>query len=199
MPRLAARSPSSRKSSAARSMPPTQSGDTFEHIISRSQPSSAITSNLRSARAKTRSRLSPVMPSKSRNGWKAMISSPASSQRWRTSVGVPLNDSRSFSKISTPLNPAAAIAASFSSRLPLSETVAIDIFTGLLPKLGLQRRHIAPARFDSNTNPAWNGIPSPCPNGMPGGSRHTGPTRNAAGRPPGSLPTRRAAACSATM
>ena len=48
--RCAARSPSSRRSAAARSMPPRQSGETLEQTSRRSVPSSCITSNLRSAR-----------------------------------------------------------------------------------------------------------------------------------------------------
>ncbi len=147
-------------------MPPTLSGETFEHTISRSQPSSAIRSNLRSARANTRSRFSPVMPSKSRNGWKVMISSPRSAQRWRTSAGVPLNDSRSFSKISTPLKPAAAIASSFSSRLPLSDTVAIDIFTGCVSSWSfddalLRRSDLAPAYRQFPSRCAISARPEP--------------------------------------
>jgi len=39
---------------------------------------------------------------------------------------LPLNDNRSFSKISTASNPAPAMARSFSSSEPLSETVAIE-------------------------------------------------------------------------
>ena len=38
---------------------------------------------------------------------------------------------RSASKISTPSKPAAAMAASFSERSPLIETVAIEVFIGL--------------------------------------------------------------------
>src|SRR5262252_8532812 len=127
-PRLMARSPSSLRSAAARSMPPRLSGDTLEHTSRRSHPSSCMTSNLRSARANTRSRLSAGMPSKSRNGWKAMIARPRSLVSLRTSAGVPPKESRSFSKISTPAKPAAAMASSFSARSPLKETVAIDSF-----------------------------------------------------------------------
>ncbi len=104
----------------------------LEQTSSRLQPSSAMRSNLRSARAKLRSRISGGMPSKSRNGWNVMISSPRSATIARMSAGVPLNDSRSFSKISTPLKPASAIAASFSARSPLSDTDAIASFIGPL-------------------------------------------------------------------
>ena len=142
-PRLAARSPNSLRSAAARSMPPRDSGDTLEHTSRRSQPSSCIRSNLRSARANTRSRLSAGMPSKSRNGWKVTISSPRSATILRTSAGVPLKESRSFSKISTPLKPAPAMASSFSARSPLRETVAIDSFMACLLRAGRRRCRIA--------------------------------------------------------
>ena len=123
---VAARSPSARKSSAARSMPPSEAGETLLQISSRSVPSSCIRSNLRSARAKLRARCGSGMPSKSRNGWNAQIARPRSRHRLPTSRGLPSKDSRSFSKISTASNPAAAMARSFSSRAPLSETVAIE-------------------------------------------------------------------------
>lgn len=94
-------------------------------IISRSQPSSCITSNLRSARAKARLRWGSGMPSKSRKGWKVTICKPRSATMRRTSPGEPSKVSRSFSKISTAVKPAAAIASSFSSRVPDRQTVAI--------------------------------------------------------------------------
>ena len=84
-----------------------------------------MTSNLRSARWKTRARRSAGIPSKSRKGWNVMVLSPMSSIMRRTSRGVPLKDSKSFSNSSTFLKPAAAIAASFSLRPPLRQTVAI--------------------------------------------------------------------------
>ena len=77
-PRLAARSPSSRRSAAARSMPPSDSGATLLQIIKRSVPSSCMTSNLRSARSMARSRRPGGMPSKSRNGCRVTMSSPSS-------------------------------------------------------------------------------------------------------------------------
>src|SRR5215212_619272 len=127
MPRLPARSPSSWKSAAARSMPPSESGATLLQIINRSQPSSPIRSNLRSARAKVRLRCGSGMPSKSRKGWNVTIFRPSSATMRATSFGVPLNDNKSLSKISTPVNPAAAVACSFSARPPLSDTVAIEV------------------------------------------------------------------------
>ncbi len=48
-----------------------------------------------------------------------------------TSAGDPSKLSRSFSKISTPSNPAAAAASSFSGSVPDSETVAMDLGSGL--------------------------------------------------------------------
>src|SRR5215218_5433537 len=86
-----------------------------------------MTSNLRSARANTLERCGSGMPSKSRNGWKVIVSSPRPSIMRRASAGVPLKDSRSFSKISTPLNCAAAMASIFSLRVPLRQTVAIAL------------------------------------------------------------------------
>ena len=55
----------------------------------------------------------------------------------RTSRGLPANCSRSFSKISTPSKPAAAMASSFSGRVPLRETVAIE---RCIDGSGLRRR-----------------------------------------------------------
>src|SRR5665213_2402724 len=111
-------------------MPPSDCGDTLLHTISRSQPSSCMTSNLRSARSKARPRCGSGMPSKSRNGWNVAIFRPRSATSLATCVGVPLYDSRSLSKISTPRNPAAAIACSFSLKPPLRQTVAIEVFMG---------------------------------------------------------------------
>src|SRR5580704_6135982 len=127
-PRLAARSPNSRRSAAARSMPPSDSVATLLQIIKRSVPSSCMTSNLRSARSMARSRRPVGMPSKSRNGCRVTMSSPSSAQARRTSAGVPLKVIRSFSKISTASNLAAAMASSFSPSVPLRDTVAIEVF-----------------------------------------------------------------------
>src|SRR5581483_1250553 len=46
----------------------------------------------------------------------------------RTSEGEPLNDSRSASNSSTRVKPARAIASSFSSSVPLRQTVAMAVF-----------------------------------------------------------------------
>src|SRR5688572_26430782 len=59
-------------------MPPRAAGDTFEQTSMRSVPSACMTSNLRSARSKARLRCGSGMPSKSRKGWKAVTSRPAS-------------------------------------------------------------------------------------------------------------------------
>ena len=56
--------------------------------------------------------------------------SPRSAARRRTSSGESMQASRSFSKSSTPSNPAAAIAASFSGRVPLTDTVAMHLRSG---------------------------------------------------------------------
>jgi hypothetical protein len=45
-----------------------------------------------------------------------------------TSAGEPSKVRKSFSNISTPSKPDAATAASFSERVPLIETVAIEVF-----------------------------------------------------------------------
>src|ERR1700761_3204903 len=55
-----------------------------------------------------------------------MIFRPRSSAMRRTSAGEPSKYSKSFSKISTPSKPAARIAVSFSTRVPLIDTVAIE-------------------------------------------------------------------------
>src|SRR5260370_20154511 len=161
MPRLAARSPSSRRSAAARSMPPSDSGATLLQIIKRSAPSSCMTSNLRSARSMARSRRPGGRPSKSRNGCRVTMSSPSAAHARRTSAGVPSKVIRSFSKISTASNLAAAMASSFSPNVPLSDTVAIEVFMAcsvvgqrLLPALhpfveeaqGREMRDLAGAR-----------------------------------------------------
>src|SRR5260370_25134394 len=112
-------------------MPPSESGDTLEQIIRRSQPSSSIRSNLRSARENAFARSGSGMPSKSRNGWKVTAARPRSLIRRPTCAGVPSNDNRSFSKISTPLKRAAAIASSFSLSVPLRQTVAMAVCNGV--------------------------------------------------------------------
>src|SRR5918994_97620 len=76
------------------------------------------------------------MPSKSRNGWNRVISRPASRTMRPASAGDASEARRSFSKISTPSKPAAAIAASFSEKSPLIETVAIEVFIGFGPPMG---------------------------------------------------------------
>jgi hypothetical protein len=122
--------PSWARSAAERSMPPRLSGDTFEQTRMRAAPSSFISANLRFARSKPRERFGSGMPSKSRNGWKATISSPWSRTMRPISAGEPLCASTSASKSSTPSNPAVPIAASFSANPPPSDTVAIENFIG---------------------------------------------------------------------
>jgi hypothetical protein len=68
------------------------------------------------------------MPSKSRNGWNSVISSPWSRIMPADLAGVPSKARKSFSKISTPSKPRRAMAASFSLRSPLIDTVAIEVF-----------------------------------------------------------------------
>ena len=96
------------RSAAARSIPPRLSADTLLQIMSGSQPSSCITSNLRSARANTRCLWSFGIPSKSRNGCSARMPIPSWSVRRRTSRGELLKVIRAFSKISAASNLAAA-------------------------------------------------------------------------------------------
>ncbi len=60
---------------------PRLSAATLLQIIRRSQPSSSMTSNLRSARANTRARWLSGMPSKSRNGCSVTMPSPSCSTR----------------------------------------------------------------------------------------------------------------------
>lgn len=113
-------------------VPPSEACETEEQTSIRSVPSSPIRSNLRSARSKARPRWGSGRPSKSRNGWNRVISSPWSRTMRPTSAGEPSKARKSFSKISTPSNPAAAIADSFSRRSPEIETVAIDVFMAAL-------------------------------------------------------------------
>src|SRR5690606_16158851 len=56
------------------------------------------------------------------------MASPSSAAICATSRGEPSKARKSFSKISIPSKPAAAMAASFSRKSPLIETVAIDVF-----------------------------------------------------------------------
>src|SRR4051812_41125466 len=85
-----------------------------------------MTANFASARRRLAAKRSSGTASKSRSGWYSAISSPRASQRARTSAGVSGEAIRSGSKSSTASKPAAAAAASFSSSVPLRQTVAID-------------------------------------------------------------------------
>src|SRR5882672_7716111 len=59
---------------------------------------------------------------------------PRSRQICATSLALPSKDRKSLSKISTTSKPAAAMACSFLSKVPLTETVAIEYFmVGLVP------------------------------------------------------------------
>src|SRR5450755_3688632 len=59
---------------------------------------------------------------------------PRSRQSFATSLALPSKDKKSLSKISTASKPAAAMACSFLSKVPLTETVAIEYFmAGLVP------------------------------------------------------------------
>jgi hypothetical protein len=109
-------------------MPPTACGDSVEQISMRSVPSSPIRSNFASARSKARVRCSPVSVSKSRKGWNTVRSSPWSRIMRPTSRALPSKVRKSISNSSTPSKPAAAMAASFSFRSPLIETVAMEVF-----------------------------------------------------------------------
>ncbi len=113
---LAARSPSSWKSAASRSMPPRHSGETLLQTSSRSQPSSPIRSNLRSARSKVLAAAAPACLRSRGTAGRVMISRPSVGAYRAPRRGVPGKAMRSFSKISTALNPAAAMASSFSRR-----------------------------------------------------------------------------------
>src|SRR6266850_3021053 len=53
---------------------------------------------------------------------------PRSRQIFATSLALPSKDIKSLSKISTASKPAAAMACSFLSKVPLTETVAIEYF-----------------------------------------------------------------------
>jgi hypothetical protein len=67
---------------------------------------------------------------------------PRPAARSRICSGERGQEIRSFSKISTPSNPAAAIAASFSVRVPLTETVAMHL---RMPSSCMSRRSMASA------------------------------------------------------
>jgi hypothetical protein len=92
-----------------------------------SVPSSAITSNLCSARTRFASSRAGGTASKSRNGWYRSMVRPRSAQRARTSFGDQGATTRSFSNSSMPSNPAAAAAAILLSRVPETHTVAIAL------------------------------------------------------------------------
>ena len=121
------RSPSSRKSAAARSMPPSEAGETLLQISSRSVCQVPASGRTCARRARNCGRAAaPACPRNRGTAGTRRSQGRGPRQIWPTSRGLPLNDSRSFSKISTASKPAAAMARSFSSSAPLSETVAIE-------------------------------------------------------------------------
>ena len=72
-------------------------------------------------------RAAPAAPPRSRGtAGRGRCSGPSASARSRTSAGASGELIRSGSKISTPSKPAAAAASSFSSSVPLRQTVAIE-------------------------------------------------------------------------
>ena len=85
-----------------------------------------MTSNLASARRRFAANCASGTASKSRSGWYMTISRPSASARRRTSAGPAGAAIRSGSNSSTASKPAAAAAASFSSSVPLRQTVAIE-------------------------------------------------------------------------
>src|SRR5450631_309134 len=67
---------------------------------------------------------------------------PRSRQSFATSLALPSKDKKSLSKISTASKPAAAMACSFLSKVPLTETVAMEYFmAGLVPFIIRSRLH----------------------------------------------------------
>src|SRR5260370_6110473 len=67
---------------------------------------------------------------------------PRSRQSFATSLALPSKDIKSLSKLSTAAKQAAAMACSFLSKVPLTETVAIEYFmAGLIPYLLFARQH----------------------------------------------------------
>src|SRR5439155_3653526 len=125
--RRAARSASSCNCAAERSVSPSDTGDVLEQTSISGTPSSCIRSNLRSARSRLRLNNSSGMPSKSRNGWYRSSAKPRSAAIERNSFALPLKLMKSLSNSSIASNRAAAAASSFWRKVPLSETVAIDL------------------------------------------------------------------------
>ncbi len=119
-----------------------------------------MTSNLRIARSKALARNGSGSPSKSRKGWNSDTARPASRTMRPTSRGAWSKAMKSCSKISTPSNPARAIAAILSSRSPLSDTVAIDVFMGASATPGLAGG-AAGAKRDSGPPRPARAIPFP--------------------------------------
>src|SRR6266516_4497714 len=127
MPWPAARVASWCSCAAASASSSMVAADTLEQTSSRSVPSARMSSNLPCARRRLRASSSAGIASKSRNGWYISMRSPRSEARRRISAGEEAQLTRSFSKISTPSKPTWAAAASFSSSVPLSVTVAMDL------------------------------------------------------------------------
>ena len=75
--------------------------------------------------------------SKSRNGWYRSMERPRSAHRERSSAADHGEATKSGSKISTPSKPASLAATSFWSRVPLRQTVAIDV--RMTPSCGHRR------------------------------------------------------------
>src|SRR6185369_7114599 len=122
--------------SVIRSSSPRAAGATLEQTSSVPTPSSAISSNLAFARRRLAASRSGATPSKSRNGWYSSIRRPRSAARSRICAGEDAELIRSLSKISTPSKPTCAAVVSFSSRVPLSDTVAIDLRIAATPGAG---------------------------------------------------------------
>ena len=100
-------------------------------------PRRFMSANFAAARRRFCSSRSGPTPSKSRNGWYRSSDSPSSSARARIASGESGEATRSGSKISTPSNPASRAATSFSSSVPLRQTVAIDV--RMAPSCGHRR------------------------------------------------------------
>ena len=129
MPNPSAISPSSRRSAAARSMPPSEAGETLEQIriAAGAELVHQLELALRPLEAARALRLGHALEVAERlegDDLEPVVAHHAA----RSPRGEPSCASTSASKISTPSKPAAAIAASFSVSEPPSETVAIENF-----------------------------------------------------------------------
>ena len=111
-------------------------------------------SNLRSARSKARARCGSGMPSKSRNGWNSVISSPASRTMRRHRPASRRRRGNRSRRSRRRRSPRPRSPPASRARSPLIETVAIEVFIALLPSLLASRLRSSQFRIPLGAFPA---------------------------------------------